>query len=630
MFGGSKNRQQPGKIRLPKLTVFPNYEVLKGLFEQAHINRGQEVELGWAIPGSMKSYVINIKFDKVTSSPQWQVWEDDGRQTKLVSKFETNDLNLILDVVMMLETQSGGSQAQSGMQATIPPDGFQSLSQTASQSAPFTNTGQYQSASPQTNTGQYQSTSQVKKTMPLEQYKPQANPSNTGQYQSTAQFQKSGGGNNQQDNFSGTPISGFPGGGGGGPSSAATQGAGMPQGSLPADFYSDGSGAPGGNVAPQAMQLEGNLSQIKITDVMTNVGMSKLTGLLEVAGESSVAQIYVVDGAPKHAQAGANMGDDVVKELVTWRTGNYSFKPDLRTDMTSCERSLQASIMEGTALLEQLKQLEDAGLVYESVLVPKQKNLSDTELKLLLSKGHPLDFEWQKSMYKLLSRKKTFTDLLRDKPMEKSQWAPLLFNFLYCGIIDIKPPSSNKSNALDFLGDGKQAVYALKYNFIKPETGIFTQEAIFYFLEYEYHRYDAYEWPLAFILFEFSKRKPGGSIAVEPPPAEVVTVAAKRIELVKRPLDTLGHFEGTDLALILPNTRTSQAAYVANRIFDALTNTPLSGEIDKRNLVTSFGVSGLPSDGEELKDLVDSARLAKNEAKEGTFPIVLSKTLKTK
>ena len=99
---------------------------------------------------------------------------------------------------------------------------------------------------------------------------------------------------------------------------------------------------------------------------------------------------------------------------------------------------------------------------------------------------------------------------------------------------------------------------------------------------------------------------------------------------MKRPLDLLGHFEDMDLAVILPNTRTSQAAFVANRILDALTNTPLSNEIDKRNLVTAFGISGLPADGEDLKDLIDSARLAKNEAKEGTFPIVLSRNLKSK
>lgn len=624
MFGGGK-RQQPGKIRLPKQAVFPNYETLKGLFEQAQVNRGQDVELGWAIPGSMKSYFINIRFDKVTPNPQWQVWEDDGRQSKLVSKFETNDLNLILDVVMMLETQnSAGGQGSSGMQQAARMTGEHGTFQGGGA------TGGYQANTMQMNSPQTQQPGQaLRQTGQFQGGTGQFQNFSQGNTQGTGQFQNYQGTRNSGVFQGGGTLPGTPVGGGMGPS-GSTFNQGMPEGSLPADFYSDNSGAPGASPANQNTALQGDLSQVRIADVLTNIGMSKLTGLLEVVGDSNVAQIFVVDGAPKHAQSGATRGDDVIKELVTWRSGNYVFKPDKVTDMQSCGRSLQASIMEGTALSDQLRQLEDAGLVYESVLSLKQKNLGDTELKLLLSKGHPLDFEWQKSMYKLLSRKKTFTDLLRDKPMEMSQWAPLLFNFLYCGILEIKAPSLQRANALDFLGDAKQAVQALKYNFIRPDTGIYSTEALLYFLEYEYYRFDAYEWPLAFVLFEFSKRKGGGSIAVEAPPADVISTAARRIELVKRPLDILGHFDDLSYGLIMPNTRTSQAAFVANRVLEALTNTPLSNSIDKRNLVTSFGIAGLPADGEDLKDLLDSARAAKNEAKEGTFPIVLSRALKSK
>lgn len=637
MFGGSK-RQQPGKIRLPKQSAFPTYDTLKGLYEQAQVNRGLDVELGWAIPGSMKSYFINIKFDKVTPSPQWQVWEDDGRQSKLVSKFETSDLNLILDVVMMLETQnSAGTQSSGSNNSMGGRTGDHSTFQGAQGQGGFNSpTLQMQNSPgvmdtlPPGNTygtgqfNQYQNQNQLKPTGQFQQYGGgQGSPlSNSGVFQGAAP-QHSG---NPGSSYGGTPIGGM----GGGGAAKFGQGQGMPEGNLPSDFYSDNRAVPGAAAAPQTTSLQGDLSHTRIADVLTNIGMSKLTGLLEVVGDTNVAQVFVVDGGPKHAQAGATRGDDVIKELVTWRSGNYVFKPDKVTDMMSCQRSLQASIMEGTALADQLRQLEDAGLVYESVLSLKQKNLGDTELKLLLSKGHPLDFEYQKSMYKLLSRKKTFTDLLRDRPMEMSQWAPLLFNFLYCGILEIKPPSAARNNALDFLGDAKQSVQALRYNFVRPDTGIYSAEALLYFLEYEYYRYDAYEWPLAFLLFEFSKRKGGGSIAVEAPPAEVITTAAKRIELVKRPLDVLGHFEGLDFGLIMPNTKTSQAAFIANRILEALTNTPLSNQIDKRNLVTAFGIAGLPSDGEDLKDLLDSARAAKNEAKEGTFPIVLSRALKSK
>ena len=643
---------------------------LKNLYEQAQVNRPQEVELMWSVPGTYKTYCLLIKFDKVTPHPLWNLWEDDGRQSKLVSKFETSDLNLIMDVVMMLETQTGASAggatggfAPSGGTGSFPPVGgtgnfppvnversipprnnpqvgnYPNANQqqmTGSQS-PFQQSGQYNQY---TQSGQYQQSGQYGGMDPgagaippglkaTGGYQTIQNPRRTGSHQALGTT-----GTNRivpgagDISYRGTPV--ISGAGGGVEDTFPKQSSlsGLPEGSLPADFYSDNPAVPGGAGKAPVAALEGNLRKTKIADVLTNIGMNKVTGMLEVISDASIAQVYFVDGAPKHAQAGASRGDAAIKEVVTWRKGDYKFHPKKVTDMTSCEKSLQVSIMEGTALLEQLRHLEAAGLVYESQLVLKQKNLGDTELKLMLSKGHPLDFEWQKQIYEMLKKKRTFTDLLRDRPMDMAQWAPLLFNFLYCGIMDIKEPASARGGALDFLGEGKQTVQALRYNFIRPDTGILSWEAMLYYMEYEYYRFEAYSWPLSFIMFEMNKRRADMGYGVDALPPHVINAAALRIELVKRPLDSLGHFESTEYGLLLPNTRPSQAAFVANRILDALTTTPLAPDVDRRNLLLSFGVAGLPSDGDDVLSLIEAARTAKNEAREGTFPIVLSRSRK--
>ncbi len=629
MFG--RGQQQPGKIRLPKQNTFPDFNVLRGVYEQAQVNRGQEIELNWAIPGSLKSYSIFVKFDKVTSTPQWQVWEDDGRQSKLVSRFETADLNLILDVVMMLETQShhqprstgtfqamtnpamgagtgsgSYSSTQSGVQQGRPTGGFPTNSGVFPGQAGLQ--GQQMTQGPQ-GYAQPQPSQSVMggATLP-----PMPGPSPRASSVSLPAM-----GSNQ--NYAGTPLS----------NNKQQSNSNLPEGSLPADFFSNSSALPGASSGPaQNASLEGSLDRAKVSDILSTYGMSRLTGMLEVLGDNAIGQVFFVDGVPKHAQAGTARGDAAIKELVTWRNGTYSFKPNKLTDMNSCDKSLQASITEGTALLNQMKALEEVGLVYESYLVLKQKNLSDTELKLMLSKGQPLDFEWQKSIYELLKRKRTFTDLLRDQPMESSQWAPLLFNFLYCGIMEVKAPSGSRGGALDFLGDGKQVIQALKYNFIRPDTGIYSLEGILYFLEYEFYRFEAYNLPLSLIIMELSKRRGEGSMQAEALPPEIIAQAAMRIDLVKRPLDIFGHFESTEFALLLPNTRPSQAAFIANRILDSVSNTPLAKDINKRNLLVAIGVAGLPSDGEDIPALIGAARSAKNEALQGTFPIVLSRSLK--
>jgi len=655
MFGRGNKSQQPGKIRLPKQAVFPDMNMLKNLYEQAQVNRPQEVELMWAVPGTYKTFCLLVKFDKVTPHPLWNLWEDDGRQSKLVSKFETSDLNLIMDVVMMLATQAGHTVGQST--GSFPPTNAANPGTgnfppvNLDRSIPPKNnppTGNYPPTNPQSMSGAQNPFLQQDQTgfaggyggaggvqqpglRTTGGYQTVPNPRRTGSHQAlgVTGTQRVVPNYGNESNYKGTPVINT---GAGNDAEEtlqrATQMSGMPEGSLPADFYSENPAVPGSAAKPTNTALEGNLRKTKMADVLTNIGMNKVTGMLEVISEDAIAQVYFVDGVPRHAQAGSSRGDAAIKEAVTWRKGEYKFHPKKTTDMVSCEKSLQISIMEGTALLEQLRHLEAAGLVYESQLVLKQKNLGDTELKLMLSKGHPLDFEWQKQIYEMLKKKRTFTDLLRDRPMDMAQWAPLLFNFLYCGILDIKEPASARGGALDFLGEGKQNVQALRYNFIRPDTGILSWEALLYFMEYEYYRYEAYSWPLSFIMFEMNKRRADMGFGAEVLPANVVNTAALRIELVKRPLDSMGHFESLEYGILLPNTRPSQAAFVANRILDALTNTPLAPDIDRRNLLLSFGVAGLPSDGDDLLSLIEAARTAKNEAREGTFPIVLSRSRK--
>jgi hypothetical protein len=181
---------------------------------------------------------------------------------------------------------------------------------------------------------------------------------------------------------------------------------------------------------------------------------------------------------------------------------------------------------------------------------------------------------------------------------------------------------------LDFLGENKQIIQNLAYNFIRPDTGIMSWEALLYFMEYEYYRYEAYSWPMSLVIFEMGLRRGGGQglQETEALPAQALNTAAMRIGLVKRPLDLLGHCEARDFAILMPNTKASQAAFVANRILDSLTVTPLAPGIDRANLALCFGVANLPSDGEDLENLVHAASSAKAEAREGNFPIVLART----
>lgn len=722
MFRPSRGSDQ-SKIRLPKQTNAPGVKELTAIYEQARENRAREVELVWQVPNSSHSYSIHVKFDRVTPHPIWNIWENNGRESKMVWRFETSDVHMIYDVVAMLDVAhqkttgtvqavnsttgfnpvaSGNFGTRQGMAAMSPPGtsplanqsasttsgnfstsprpasggqsgqlsgqnypqqpqnggfnqpasavtdgwrtvdegapsqnnsnsfqtgGFQSP-QTGGFQSPQTGgfqspqTGGFQSPqtggfqSPQTGGFQQQSPSGIQSTgMAQAIQQAQASSTNsTGNFPQPSQSQNSGGFNPSQKPAAAINTSGAHS---------------MPEGTLPADFFSE---APATIAAApvKTNSIEGTIEQNPMNNVLTTIGMQQVTGKLEVVGPSAVGHVYFENGIPKDAQTSNNRGDEAIKELVTWRSGTFLFKPGVRTEMQSVEKSLQSSVMEGIALLDQLKHLEKAGLVYESTIIQKQKNLGEPELKLMLSKGVPLDFNTQKEVYESLKHKTTFTDLLRDRPMEQTQWAPLLFNLLYCGLIEIRPPAATRGGALDFLGDSKAIIQNLAYNFIRTDTGLMSCEALLYFMEYEFYRYEAYNWPMSLVVFELMLKRTGGSGIIEkdPLPVQALQTAAMRIGLVKRPLDTLAHFYGQDFAIMMPNTKASQAAFVANRVLDALTVTPLAPGIDKANLSLAFGVANLPSDGEDLETLIQSAVDAHDEAKKGTFPIVLARTSK--
>ena len=373
--------------------------------------------------------------------------------------------------------------------------------------------------------------------------------------------------------------------------------------------------------------LEGELATNPMPQLLQSLAMGQLTGKLQVIGENAVGDIFFKDGVPCHAATPSEYGDDAIRELVAWEIGSYNFKPDQTTTMRSVQKMLPSIISEGMQLLDQKRLLKKSGLTFESYLVRRHKTLSDTELKLMLSKGATIDWGLQKDIFDYLGHKRTLTELLRDKPMETSLWTALVFNFLSCGLIDVRQPDAVKGSALDFLGETKNEVQTLAATLIRPESGMLCYEALLYFLQYEYFRYEAYGFPLSLVIFDVLKRKQEASMEVyDRLPSQAASIASMRIDLVKRNLDVLGHFEALDYAIIMPNTKASSAAFVANRIYETLTATPLFPGLDRSTLFLSFGVANLPADGDDLESLIKGAKDAKARAKQGAFPVVLARS----
>jgi GGDEF domain-containing protein len=156
-----------------------------------------------------------------------------------------------------------------------------------------------------------------------------------------------------------------------------------------------------------------------------------------------------------------------------------------------------------------------------------------------------------------------------------------------------------------------------------------TYPAFIYFLDQEYLRYEHFNFPFSLIVFSIGQRKSGPDGAVEALQTLAVRRAMQRIGLVKRAIDTLGHWETYDYAMLLPNTNSTAASALGHRIADVLREAPLSSDLDSRSLALAFGVATVPEDCQELDKVIMAARKARDKAKYTQQRVILAREIIT-
>ncbi|HEY9776471.1 MAG TPA: DUF4388 domain-containing protein [Planktothrix sp.] len=375
--------------------------------------------------------------------------------------------------------------------------------------------------------------------------------------------------------------------------------------------------------------LEGDLKNLQMPNLLQSINLAKMTGKLDVRNRVENAEVFFVDGVPLHGTVKDVVGDAALVELITWTNGEFRFWPDERSVDRNINKRLDAMLMEGVGLLDQSKYLETAGLKLESCLVKKNAMISEEEFAARVAKGAPIGLEGQLDFYELIDNRNTLFDLLRNRPLSKGEWVPILFNLVSCGLVQItdQAPQQNRLATLKALGVDESLVQGVMKNLLRPETGIFTYPAFIYLLDHEFLRYEYFNTPFSICVFSIGQRKNGPEGMVEALQMLAVRRAMQRISLVKRTVDMLGHYETFDYAMLLPNTNSTAAAALATRIGDVLREAPLSSDMDSRSLALAFGVASVPEDCQELDKAILAARKARDKAKYTQQRVVLAREI---
>ena len=154
-----------------------------------------------------------------------------------------------------------------------------------------------------------------------------------------------------------------------------------------------------------------------------------------------------------------------------------------------------------------------------------------------------------------------------------------------------------------------ETLYQLAHS--DPLTGIMNRRFLYSEIAQALTRSQRQNTPLALILLDIDGFKRINDTFGHEVGDRVLIRAASRFQTAIRHTDHLGRWGGEEFIVLLPETRLEEAVQIANRLRDALSETPLDGML---RVTASIGLTEFRS-GDSLNDLVSRADQAMYDAK---------------
>lgn len=157
-----------------------------------------------------------------------------------------------------------------------------------------------------------------------------------------------------------------------------------------------------------------------------------------------------------------------------------------------------------------------------------------------------------------------------------------------------------------FISEDKLDHYE-KVTLIDKSTGIYNHKAFMRKLEYELKRAKRYKRPVSILIMEIdgleTYGRQYGSMIVEDMLKSATGICQKAI----RDVDVPGRCKENRLAIIFPETYSSRAVVVGERIRERLKTQPINDELKHLRVTASVGVVSFPTHARDENDLMFKA-----------------------
>jgi len=371
----------------------------------------------------------------------------------------------------------------------------------------------------------------------------------------------------------------------------------------------------------------GTIEEHPLDDLLQIIKTHNLTGKLEVRNNQSTAMLFVKEGLPVDATASDAEGDDAIVELLTWKTGQFTFEPRVLRNSHTVHQPMESLLAQSKTLAERTLYLTNAGLKQTSTLTQKDATLTEEQFNQRAKPGAPAPVGEMFLFYRALNGKETIEQMLHSQRIPRVQLIHITYHLVINGLIKINNQIVlEKAAPFQPRAIETSAIQSVMMSLRRMETGMFIYPAFLYFLEQEYFRCYRSKTPLSVIVFEM--RVQSGQSVRQMLPAAAMLDAVLRISQLKRHVDLLAHYDSFDYALLLPNTKANGAQIFAKRIVRALTETPLAGEVDASHLSLALGCASMPEDFTDLSELLGAADMAMAQSRDNKRPVVMFRDIK--
>lgn len=389
-------------------------------------------------------------------------------------------------------------------------------------------------------------------------------------------------------------------------------------------FAGSGEAASSKTETPKKAGLSGDLSLVQVTNLLPSMQMARMTGKLTFENAHCRTHVYFEDGAPVHAYSEEEEGQDALLEVLTWKEGHFKFQPKEAAPKKTVDQPLDTLMLKGVKIIDCANFLAAAGIDADTLLDKKQTSLSKQQFDEVVTSSK-LDTTLLKKLYDRFNAANTVAEAARGLGLPRSKWAGLVAQLLKLDLIKKCEPKMANRTLIPKMIDN-DAIETITNYLKNSESGMYSYEAFLYFLEHEYLRRYRTEGDLSIIIFEMKTIRQGSITVRESLDMENINAAAKRFDLIKRPLDFLCHYENGDFALLLPNTKTQGASIFAQRAIDSFRKEPLETAAGS-DIALFMGISGMPDDFLDPPYLLAGAEAAKEEAVRSSVNIVQFKDL---